>query len=412
MKKMCLITFDVIRQGEPTIAYSAASLLSFLKSRPEYGSGYEVDHFPFNVSFNAGQVIPWESQNIPFDSYDFIGVSCYIWAHNQALDLMQWLKTNQCKAQIIAGGYQVNIRDLDYLKGLYPDADIFVEGFAEEALYRIVTGKTNSALVTAEVIFSQLSSPLLDNTIRLDSDVSKLRMETKRGCPFSCTFCAQHDIRQSKTKYHIPEKLIKELDFLRDKGISRVSVADPVFNMKDSYHAYLEAIREFKMNGVFNFQVRPELISLKNDIRFVELLAATESEAELGIQTFDPEVNAIIKRGNHYSQIEEALDLLIAHKVQFGVSLIYGLPGQTLASFANDLEIVTKLGIPNVVAYPLMILPGTEMYRNREKFGLIEGKIDGDFGIPHVIASKTFSEFEWRIMHEMASNLNPTERLF
>lgn len=409
---MCLITFDVIRTGEPMVAYSAASLLSFLKSRPEYGSGYEVDHFSFNVLSNPDQAIPWESQKIQFDSYDFVAISCYIWAHNEALNLMRWLKTNLCKAQIIAGGYQINIRDLDYLKGVYPDADVFVEGYAEEALYRIVTGKSNSTLVLAEVQFSQLTSPFLDGTIRLDSHVSKLRLETKRGCPFSCTFCAQHDIRQSKTQFHVPEKLLQELDFLRDKGIGRVSVTDPVFNMKDSYHTYLEAIGEFKMNGVFNFQVRPELISLKKDIRFVELLAATDSEAELGIQTFDPEVNAIIKRGNQYTQIDESLYLLMDHKVRFGISLIYGLPGQTFASFANDLERVLQMGILNVVAYPLMILPGTEMYRNQEKYGLVEGKIDGDFGIPHVIASSTFTESEWIRMHEMAGSLNKEVRLF
>jgi len=166
------------------------------------------------------------------------------------------------------------------------------------------------------------------------------------------------------------------------------------------------------MNGVFNFQVRPELIAREKDVKFIELLAETNSEIELGIQTFDPTVNKLIKRGNQYSKIDESLEMLRANHIQFGISLIYGLPGQTLSSFESDIDKLQKLGIQEVVAFPLMILPGTEMFNRREEFGLKEGKIDSEYGIPHVVASNTFSEREWLSMHELALGLNVGPRLF
>jgi len=89
----------------------------------------------------------------------------------------------------------------------------------------------------------------------------------------------------------------------------------------------------------------------------------------------------------------------------------YSLPVQTLNSFKRDIEMVQKLGICEVVAFPLMLLPGTELYSILQQEGVRE-KPQGEYGIPHVVSGPGFTEKEWERMHEPTEQLNPTGRLF
>ena len=56
--------------------------------------------------------------------------------------------------------------------------------------------------------------------------------------------------------------------------------------------------------------------------------------------------------------------------IEFEISLIYGLPRQTLDSFRESLDWAHSTGATRVAAYPLMLLRGTEMHRRRHALGL------------------------------------------
>jgi radical SAM superfamily enzyme YgiQ (UPF0313 family) len=236
-------------------------------------------------------------------------------------------------------------------------------------------------------------------------------MESKRGCPFACTFCAQHEIGKPKPYYYSATRIEQELELISRTNVQRVSVTDPVFNIGSTYHDFLRAVEQKKMQGVFNFQVRPELVFKQSDTALLDLLAVTQSEIELGLQTFDAAVNKRIKRGNHYEHIEKAIEMMREREVHFGLSLIYGLPGQTLDSFKRDIDKVRHMGIEHVIAFPLMLLPGTELYVLKNEEGVRERPL-GEYGIPHVVAGPGFTESEWEEMHELAQDLNPDGRLF
>lgn len=411
MKHLAIITFDIIREHEPDVAFSVGSILSYLKGQPGYGHEFQVHHKSINLNHDPLRTIDWSNLGIDWHTMDFIAVSCYIWSHKQSLALMDWLKQQKVKASVIAGGYQVNINDLETLKGLYPNADHFILGYAERALHQILTLESAPAVLKVGVDFGQIPSPFTTGVISLSNNTSKIRLETKRGCPYECTFCAQHDLDQRKVYYYLETRLLPELEYIHRFSPNRVSVTDPVFNMGNTYIPYLKQINSLGMKGVFNFQVRPELISRKKDERFLDLIAETDSQIELGIQTFDPSVNAVIKRRNDYAAIYKTIDALRDRGIKFGISLIYGLPNQTLSSFKRDLDEVSRLGIKNAVAYPLMFLPGTEMQKQHTGADYGEEAI-GEYKIPLVAYSPTFSRADWQQMHALANTFNPSGRLF
>ena len=64
------------------------------------------------------------------------------------------------------------------------------------------------------------------------------------------------------------------------------------------------------------------------------------------------------------------------------VSLIYGLPFQTLESFRASVDWCLSRGMPRVRAWPLMLLRGTGLEAQRDQWGFVES---GEGGIPIVV---------------------------
>jgi len=64
------------------------------------------------------------------------------------------------------------------------------------------------------------------------------------------------------------------------------------------------------------------------------------------------------------------IEHLKAHEIEFELQLIYGLPGETTESFRRSLEFAVSLDPPKLAVFPLMVLPGTELWRKADVLGL------------------------------------------
>jgi hypothetical protein len=127
-----------------------------------------------------------------------------------------------------------------------------------------------------------------------------------------------------------------------------------------------------------------------------------------------------VGRLNNFRKIEGALRMLEAAELPFELSVIYGLPEQTRASFGETLRWVERVversaGRAVVRAWPLMLLRGTALNgpAARRRYGLVEsaqlgvdvsGRVGS--GIPNVVASATFDFDDWQAMHAMAEPFN------
>ena len=57
--------------------------------------------------------------------------------------------------------------------------------------------------------------------------------------------------------------------------------------------------------------------------------------------------------------------------LQTTAEVILGLPGDTYASHLNTLKTLLKTGIDEILVFSCMLLPGSEMYEQREKFNFL-----------------------------------------
>jgi radical SAM superfamily enzyme YgiQ (UPF0313 family) len=404
----------LIREGEVNQSLAIASILALLKSDTRITDKMVFHHLSIN-SFKFGNQASSEIfyeylKTYNFSKIDFIAISAYIWNEFLTNNLISYIRKIGFNGKIILGGYQITYAEQKLLKNYYPNADIFISGYAEKSLQTLFLGNNNQTFLNEGIDFSQMPSPYLTNELAISVGTKMIRLETKRGCPYRCTFCAHRDLNFNKVYKHPLEKVFTEIDYIKNKEIKRVNILDPIFNVGKDYLDIMKEINQVKSKATFTLQTRFENIKGEEGVKFLELCADGNFHLEFGLQTINEQESEIVNRKNDREKIENSINLLKEYNISYEVSLIYGLPSQTLDSFRKSIDFVSNKGCKTIKAYPLMLLRGTELYEQKEKWDLKENNI-GEFNIPTVTSSNSFTKDEWLVMNDLANKLNETERI-
>ena len=98
------------------------------------------------------------------------------------------------------------------------------------------------------------------------------------------------------------------------------------------------------------------------------LAALPVNRVSMGVQTFNDESLRFLHRRHSAAQVYEAIDRLLAAGIDnLSIDLIYGLPGQTLEQWQQDLDKALALPVSHLSAYALIYEEGTALYRLREQ---------------------------------------------
>ena len=97
------------------------------------------------------------------------------------------------------------------------------------------------------------------------------------------------------------------------------------------------------------------------------------NRVSMGVQSFEDDILRNIGRRHTASQVMES----VSHLRQSGITnisidLIYGLPGQTLASWTDSVNRAISLEPSHISAYGLTYEPGTRMWHQRERGEITE----------------------------------------
>lgn len=96
------------------------------------------------------------------------------------------------------------------------------------------------------------------------------------------------------------------------------------------------------------------------------LAALPVNRVSMGVQTFNDESLRFLRRRHTAAQVHEAIDRLLAAGIDnLSIDLIYGLPGQTLEQWQQDLDKALALPVSHLSAYALTYEDGTHLHRLR-----------------------------------------------
>ena len=412
MKRILLLTFDLIRPDEPCISLSAGTLLSRLKSHAQHGSRFCVDHVSFNL-LRCDTVTPEaiieriaKSQNL--QDVHAIAVGCYVWCRTIVNQLIPALRQHGFSGMIILGGYDIINRDI--CKTVYPGGNLYLLGYAEESLLRAIEAPDSPAPTTMDdcPILSKIPSPYTTGTIPVREGEGRVRIETKRGCIRNCSYCAHKDLIRRQLYVYGLERVEQEIAFLKSKRVRKINVIDPLFNCGSTYIQVMKMLTDSSVQSTVSFQVAFEQLNGHSGNTFLDLCSSLDTVLEFGLQTTNANEARLINRQNVLPHASKVMKILADRSIAFEVSLIYGLPAQTLTSFRQSIAFLRDNGCKRIRCFPLMLFYGTDLWLHRERWHLSE-TAEGDFNLPLVTSSDSFTEDDWREMRRLAESLNCEE---
>ena len=302
-----------------------------------------------------------------------IGLSVYIWNVSEITELVGLLKQISPELIVVLGGPEVSHPpDLPMVCEL---VDYVVTGPGEKSFYNLCTQLLQGQKPLRGVI-EGVSVPLEQLALPYqyyDSDDIENRIcyvEASRGCPFKCEFCLSALDKTAK-----PFELgafLDEMEDLYQKGARNFKFIDRTFNLKvKTSVAILEFFLERMDEELYlHFEVIPDNLpdALKAALqRFPD----NRLQFEIGVQTFDPDIQALISRRQDNQKTIENLRWLREHTgAHLHTDLIFGLPGDSLENFAKSFDQLVALNPQEIQLGILKRLRGAPINRHSEEYQL------------------------------------------
>jgi len=406
IRKSLLVTFDFTQRGKTGTGLAAGSLISACRHHPQYNTEFVIEHLPISMQLAAqsqpkvDDIAKMINDKLSLANIDRLALACYVWSSRLIEPLIKKCKQMGFRGKVILGGYQIHE---DSCRKLYPSADFYIAGYAEAALPEAILDDLaiTSRFIKKDIDMATLPSPYLDHTISLSQEQEMIHWETRRGCVFKCNFCAHRDLTHKKVHLLAMDKIKQELDLFKSKNVKKINVLDPIFNLEPNHIEILEYAISINLQALLSFQVRFEKITAE----FLRLCSKLNVHLEFGLQTIDKDVAKTIERANNMNKVGKAIKLLQQWQQPFEVSLIYGLPGQTLDSFSASIDYLQTRNVVIIKAFPLMLLEGTKLADEQQQFNIEQEVIDAS-DIPHVVACDSFTKSEWLQMQSLADKLS------
>ncbi len=300
---------------------------------------------------------------------DLVGLSLYSWNSGLLEAAGALVKAAHPGAIVVAGGPNASA-DPTRLRNLGL-ADLVVAGEGEAAIVDIVRAMLDGKPLPGPVIRAPLLDPASLSSPWLDGTLDPARwggaaVELTRGCPFRCSFCFESKGAAKLRRFPL-EVVAKEIARFQEAGVDEVFVLDPTFNadqrrMADAIYIFNERGPELR----YFIELRAELLTAEQ----ARLLSTLDCSVQIGLQSADPKVLALVNRELDPERFAKKLRLLDEEGIIYGLDLIYGLPGDDIHGFKRSLDYALGLGPNHLDVFRLAVLPGTALHDKAAELGL------------------------------------------
>jgi radical SAM superfamily enzyme YgiQ (UPF0313 family) len=203
---------------------------------------------------------------------------------------------------------------------------------------------------------------------------NRITVQTSRGCPHKCSFCASSSLLTSKYKLKPVEKVIAEIREIKKIWPKPfIEFADDnSFVHRPHYKALLrelakEDLRWFTETDV-NVAQDEELLGLMRDSGCQQILIGLESPRRASLNGVELNSNWKARQLEHY---REAIAKIQSYGVTVNGCFILGLDGDTPEVFDDVLRFVRESGLYEVQVTFQTAFPETPLYRRLKDEGRI-----------------------------------------
>lgn len=307
---------------------------------------------------------------------------------------------------IVVGGPHVTIMKEE---ALLPAFDYAFVGEAEESWPQFLNqlGQGREVSNVAGIIFRRNGKPVstgqpaditdldaLPAPARHRLDMSRYKLgtlrgrlpftsiQTMRGCPWKCIFCASEALKTTEMRVRSPRSVVNEMKQVVEQfGTRHFYIVDDVMTLwKEHILEIAELITQEKLEITFEGSTRANLVE---DEVIGRLVKSGLIRLSFGLETVDPEIRRTMKKQVPLEHYVKANGICNKYGVEALNSVMIGLPGETrdtvmaTLTFLRNAREVKQANFAIAVPYP-----GTEFH---------ELAVKGDKGVK--LMTKDFSEY-------------------
>ncbi len=201
-------------------------------------------------------------------------------------------------------------------------------------------------------------------------------IETDRGCPYTCTFCAWGKTTNREVKQFDIERVKAEIDYIvkHVKYMNLLSIANANFGIFERDKEIAEYIKKQAINSGYPRKVTAAWAK-NTPKRIIDMVEALGDMVEItmSFQSLDQAVLGNVRRSNIRTDMFMEIQDHFAKKGIYSASeIILGLPGETKESHLSTLKRLFDIKAGNVVCYNCRTLGGTvlDTKEQRSKYGI------------------------------------------
>jgi hypothetical protein len=306
-----------------------------------------------------------------------VGLGVYIWNVEETTRLVAQLKTLAPQLIVVVGGPEVSYETAE--QRICAMADYVITGWGDVSfaglVRQLMAGEhpPEKLIPGVQAPLAAIASPYAEYT---DEDVRQrhIYVEASRGCPFKCEFCLSS---LDKTAWPFPlEEFLVDLESLYRRGARQFKFVDRTFNLKPDTSLAILGFFLDKLDAADGDPpfVHFELIPDHLPERLKDMIARFPPgslQFEIGIQSFDPAVQARVSRRQKNEVAADNLVWLRQHShAHLHVDLIAGLPGEDMTTFGAGFDRLVGLGPHEIQFGILKRLRGAPIARHTSEHGL------------------------------------------
>ncbi len=296
-----------------------------------------------------------------------VGLGVYIWNVAQSTELLRLLKAARPALTIVLGGPEVS-HELDDQE-IVRLGDFVITGWGDVSFPKLCRSLLNGPQPVMKVIPGEqqtLSEIVLPYGEYSDADLAHrlLYVEASRGCPFKCEFCLS-SLDKTAWAFNLDD-FLAAMEVLYQRGARNFKFVDRTFNLKiDASARILQFFLERLTQDLFlHFELVPDYLPERLKVLIVQFPAGA-LQFEIGVQSFNVDVQSRISRRQDNAKTEANLRWLAKEsQAHLHVDLIFGLPGETLESFAAGFDRLHALQAHEIQLGILKRLRGTPITRH------------------------------------------------
>jgi radical SAM superfamily enzyme YgiQ (UPF0313 family) len=310
-----------------------------------------------------------------------IGLGVYIWNVTQTHEVLRLIKAARPDLKLVLGGPEVSHEwDQQPITAL---ADHVITGWGDVTFAKLCRAlidgpkPLNKVIAGEQPDLAEIDLPYAEYS---DEDLAHrlLYVEASRGCPFKCEFCLS-SLDKTAWAFEL-DSVLSALDSLHQRGARNFKFVDRTFNLKIDHSV---RILQFFLDRLpppdapkseqlfLHFEVIPDHLPERLK-RMLAQFPPGALQLEVGVQSFNEAVQHTISRRQDNAATEANLRWLLAHShAHLHADLIFGLPDETLTSFADGFDRLLAIGPHEIQLGILKRLRGTPITRHTQTHGMV-----------------------------------------